>query len=575
MSVRLRPLVAAGCIGLGAAIAACSGGSTAPNGGGSGSTVTGEYVGELSGAGLTGVLDVTFSSGTSATSNVRVLDTADLETATGTLTLPGGASIALAGTFDPDTGALSIAGGGYSFDGTLRGDGVTGTFSSPGGSGSFSLLKGGGGAQLFCGTYSGQDAGVWNLVVAPSSAAGSIASDVGSASSALTCTVSGASLSCQSASGIVASGTINGTTASGQWHDGNGNGGSWSGDTGKCPVPRPHKDAGAPDATASDDAGSPPDAAIAVDTGSAEDAGSATDAGSAQDTGTAHDAGGGTDAASGSDSASASDSSTETDSASASDSSTGTDSASASDSSTGTDSSSATDSGGSLDAGSTTTDSGPTDAAVACPYTANITSVTPFPVGPSTTALTQLGMGTGNYPIQILTNAAVCPGGSVVQVSTGSLWTDIGMCQGNGAGPDSTCDGVVIPSTSLATPAQVQLRVVNPGQPAGTAYSFYIFQGAPAPVVTGPATASLVAGGGVQQILLSGTGLSGTKVECDFVGDGGVAVVPTVLQSTNGFLQIQFPAAFTATAQPLFWTKVTQSNPVGGIAYWDVQIGVH
>src|SRR5580704_12192373 len=120
MNIRLRRLVAVSCFGLSAAIAAC-GGSTGPSGSAASSSVSGEYKGELSGPGLTGVLDVTFGSGSSATSATRVQDTQDQETATGTLTLSGGATFQLSGSFDPDTKALSIAGGGYAFSGTLDG----------------------------------------------------------------------------------------------------------------------------------------------------------------------------------------------------------------------------------------------------------------------------------------------------------------------------------------------------------------------------------------------------------------------------------------------------------------------
>jgi hypothetical protein len=186
-------------------------------------------------------------------------------------------------------------------------------------------------------------------------------------------------------------------------------------------------------------------------------------------------------------------------------------------------------------------------------------------------------MGTGNYPIQLLTNAAVCPGASAVQISTKTnVWTDIGTCQGNGVGPDTTCDGVVIPASSLSFPAQVQLRIVNPGEAAGTVYSLYVFQGAPSPVITGPAQAALVAGGGAQSITLTGSGFvaQGSTVECDFTGDGGVAVLPSILNVTSTSMTIQFPASFTATPEPAFWTKVTTLSQPGGVAYWALQLDV-
>jgi hypothetical protein len=528
MNVRLRRLVAASCVGASAAIAACTA-SNPPGGAGAPSAVDGEYKGELSGPGLTGILDLTLQSGGPAPSATHALDTRDEEAVTGTLTLTGGATLSLTGSFDPDTAALTVAGGGYTLDGTLTAGGFRGTYAGPGGSGSFTLIAGSG-AQVFCGAYTGQDTGVWNLVVGPSSAAGSIANDGGTVTSPLACTVSGASLSCQAASGFVADGTVSGPRASGQWHDGNGNGGSWSGGTGQCPVPGPGEDAGAaPDATTQADAGG-------------EDSSSAIDADTTPETGTAPDASKGTDASAAPDS--------------------GKDDASA-----------GSDAAPSVDAGAGTDAAEPTDAA-ACAFAADITSITAAVGGPNPTAITELGMGTGNYPIAIVTSNGVCPGASVVQISTGSLWTDLGTCAASGGEPSVTCEGIVIPAASLAGFTKVQLQVINPGQAAGTAYSFYVFQGSPSPVITGPASGSLVAGGGAQQITLTGTGLTGATVECDFLQDGGVAVVPTISSATSTSMTLQFPASFTAVAQPPFWTKVTVSAPVGGVAYWAEQIDV-
>jgi hypothetical protein len=193
--------------------------------------------------------------------------------------------------------------------------------------------------------------------------------------------------------------------------------------------------------------------------------------------------------------------------------------------------------------------------------------------GPSPKAIVSLGMGTGNYPVTLVTSAPVCGGATVAQITSANApWTTLGTCAGNGEG--TTCDGLVIPAANLGYPGQVQIRVVNPGQAAGSASSFYIFQGSPSPVVTGPATGSLVQGGGAQTITLVGTGFAGATVECDFMGDAGVAVTPPIVNATSTAMTIQFPASFTATPQPAFWTKVTVLSQPGGVAYWGVVLDV-
>ncbi|MFN8650771.1 MAG: hypothetical protein U0133_02565 [Gemmatimonadales bacterium] len=86
----------------------------------------------------------------------------------GTLTFSNGSTLNLTGTLD---GAdLFLDATGYNFVGTLSGGVISGTFSGPSGeSGSFSatLSSDNASVSLFCGNYSGTDAGVFSLALTP------------------------------------------------------------------------------------------------------------------------------------------------------------------------------------------------------------------------------------------------------------------------------------------------------------------------------------------------------------------------------------------------------------------------
>lgn len=93
----------------------------------------------------------------------------------GILTFSGGASIDLTGTLDGSV--LSLASTDYSFTGTLSGGVISGTFTGPAGeSGSFSasLSSSGGTVALYCGTFTGDDDGVWSLALKPDRTGGVI-----------------------------------------------------------------------------------------------------------------------------------------------------------------------------------------------------------------------------------------------------------------------------------------------------------------------------------------------------------------------------------------------------------------
>jgi hypothetical protein len=163
----------------------------------------------------------------------------------GTLDFDDGSSLDLAGTLDG--AALLLAATGYQFTGTLSGGVISGTFSGPNGeSGSFaaSLSSSGGAVALYCGTYDGDDAGVFSLalkpdrtggvIVVPSSGAGGLTGR----SRAKSGTTDEIEVVPDAApTFVIASGTLSaiGATAfdsvDGAWDDGNGNAGTFGGST--------------------------------------------------------------------------------------------------------------------------------------------------------------------------------------------------------------------------------------------------------------------------------------------------------------------------------------------------------
>lgn len=118
-------------------------------------------------------------------------------TLTGTVTLADGTTATLSGTWNTDTGALSVSGGGFAFSGTIVDGSLSGSFTGPSITGFFSLQVGtvADGLAVYCGTFTGRepddmpsggtgtapDNGTWNLVVGPSSVQVLVVSDEGEA----------------------------------------------------------------------------------------------------------------------------------------------------------------------------------------------------------------------------------------------------------------------------------------------------------------------------------------------------------------------------------------------------------
>lgn len=171
MRFRATGLVA---IGLAAIVAAC-GDTTGGGGGGSTTTFEGIIAGDSTSGMLSGELSLTINTTSLSVASPVSLDVMGTEasvTVTGTLTLNGGSTITLTGTYDTGTHALSVAGGGYTFTGTFSNGTLSGTFTTAnGGTGSFSTSSssGSGAVYSFCGNavpqQSAEKGATFNLVV--------------------------------------------------------------------------------------------------------------------------------------------------------------------------------------------------------------------------------------------------------------------------------------------------------------------------------------------------------------------------------------------------------------------------
>ena len=114
-----------------------------------------------------------------ASSSVRPLAVSQ---GSGTLHLVGASTVALTGTYDSVTSAVSFAGGGFTFAGTVSGGALAGTYGGPNGSrGGFSSLNGTGATvTVYCGTLKDPTTGSldpFNIAVSASGAISGVVSD--------------------------------------------------------------------------------------------------------------------------------------------------------------------------------------------------------------------------------------------------------------------------------------------------------------------------------------------------------------------------------------------------------------
>jgi hypothetical protein len=219
------------------ALAACGDGAT---------TGTTEFDGVLAGDNESGTFTITIEAAVSSiirgsddwpavsTSVAGPMGPAASVNVTGSLAVKGGSNASLTGTYNTESKALSATGGGYTLNGTYAGGRLNGTYSGPSGNGVMTgFRRGGGGVQRYCGTFSGDAAGVWNLARSDNDLSGAFHETDGTGAGTLTGSLSGSNVSL-SFTGGTATGTLSGTAMSGSWSTLDGDQGSWTGSTGGC-----------------------------------------------------------------------------------------------------------------------------------------------------------------------------------------------------------------------------------------------------------------------------------------------------------------------------------------------------
>ncbi len=214
-------------------LAACSDSGGSGGGGGSADT-TSTFVGILSSddASESGAISVTISTASPAPPVPTGVAFA-VVTAAGSVSVVGGGTVALSGTYDDGSKLLSLTGGGYSFDGAFDGSNrLEGTYTGPSTAGTFVSARSNGSATAYCGSYTGDDQGLWNFVIDGSKVLGQAVSSLSGTNLPLDGTISGGTITIKfpGTQQNLASGSKNGTSVAGTWADPNSSDhGTWSG----------------------------------------------------------------------------------------------------------------------------------------------------------------------------------------------------------------------------------------------------------------------------------------------------------------------------------------------------------
>lgn len=193
-------------------------------------TAAGTYQGSVAGPGFSARIEVTVQDD-GGRFGAGVARRADLP-ASGVLRLVTGEVVRLFGTFNDRRGELSLEGGGYLFEGTRDGSVINGTFTGPDGIvGSFSAVDTrASSATTFCGTYGGDESGVFNMVIHADGNITGTWANVDGSSGTFWGQLNGTSITVTTNDGSTATGTLQGDTVSGTVTNGNQSG-TWRGDT--------------------------------------------------------------------------------------------------------------------------------------------------------------------------------------------------------------------------------------------------------------------------------------------------------------------------------------------------------
>lgn len=158
---------------------------------------SGAYRGIFTGGSEMGVIDVTVPEASSAAS-VHLLADGNTIPLTGTLTPAGGEAVELTGSFDPESGTVSLEGGGYSLLGSLNDNGFGGGYSGPNGGGSFQAASNADGkTEVFCGSIEGAGNGPLTLLVMSATKAFGYVEPDGKTPANMECTIEGTNIDCE------------------------------------------------------------------------------------------------------------------------------------------------------------------------------------------------------------------------------------------------------------------------------------------------------------------------------------------------------------------------------------------
>ena len=213
------------------------------------------FDGTIAGSGgQTGTFTITVAASAATASAIEVADGKEktaatfekaqaIQNVTGTLKLSTSAStVALTGTYNSLTNAVSVTGGTFALNGSVSGTTVSGSYTSGAVTGSFSAIPATAAvkASTYCGSYNGTTggAGVFNFTVGANGALNGVynPTTAGDTGGTVSGSVSGTTMSGTASSGSTIAGSVSATAVSGTYLDTDGGTGSFSGSS--CAIAR-------------------------------------------------------------------------------------------------------------------------------------------------------------------------------------------------------------------------------------------------------------------------------------------------------------------------------------------------
>ncbi len=204
------------------------------------SAVAGSYSGTLAGdSDLAGTLSLQVKERSTTTSSLKPLAVSGYDVSGSvTLNVPGLGPVAVSGAIDLATGSVTFSGttasGAITFSGRYENGILSGEVTTPWGPAAFSLTNAQlGGLRVFCGTFSGDLRGRWNVFTAAGRAGGVFAAASGERG-ILGGTSTSTAVALQIPPSGTASGAISGDAISGEWSTGAGKAGTFAVSESSC-----------------------------------------------------------------------------------------------------------------------------------------------------------------------------------------------------------------------------------------------------------------------------------------------------------------------------------------------------